>query len=65
VTLSLAHKILIGAAIAACAVLGVYEIYTYRKTGDAAALVLAAAAGVALVALAFYLRWFIRKVRRP
>jgi hypothetical protein len=64
VTLLWAHRILIGTAIVASLVFGVYEIIDYRETGAPASLAMGVAALGVLVGLCFYFRWFLRKIRK-
>lgn len=55
-TLLTAHKILISAALALGAFYALWEL-SRHGTGDAGALLRAAASGATTVALGFYLRW--------
>lgn len=57
------HRVMIGAAIALCALLVPWGVFTYRDKGDVGALVLAAGAGLFGAALTFYLRRFLRRTR--
>jgi len=56
-----AHKILIGAAIAAAGCFAIYEVWAWRATRAPAALALAAAAVVLAAGLGLYLRRLVRK----
>jgi hypothetical protein len=60
-TITTAHKILIGAAIVFFAFFAVLEVTRFFSTGGMTLLVMGGVSGVAAVGLAFYLRAFIRR----
>ena len=62
-TITTAHKILIGSAIAFFAFFTVLEIVRFFSMGGVALLLMGGVSGLAAVGLALYLRAFIRRSR--
>jgi hypothetical protein len=62
-TITTAHKILIGSAIAFFAFFAVLEIAKYFSHGDPGLLLMGVVSGAVTVILVFYLRAFIRRTR--
>ncbi len=62
-TITTAHKILIGSAIAFFAFFAILEITKYFSQGGLALLVMGALSGIVAVVLSFYLRAFIRRTK--
>jgi hypothetical protein len=55
------HRVLISVAIAFSLLLLIYGFLQYSRLGDVTSLGMGIAGAVIAVALAFYLRWFLRK----
>ena len=62
-TITTAHKILIGSAIAFFAFFAILEVKYYLSAGGTVTLLMGLVSGVVVVGLAFYLRAFIRRSR--
>ena len=57
------HLIFVSASIAVCLFLGVWSFLSFRATGSRADLVYVATSVIAIVALLWYGRYFLRKLK--
>lgn len=60
--LTFVHQILIGSAIALCAIFGLRSLVVGARAGDAGTIVLGVASFAAMVGLGLYLRYFRAKL---